>query len=460
MIVWRGSGAISGTQTLNKTFCPPAQKPGSESVANYRPPAQAFRDPQPIALGRLPYAEAAKNFVAEITAQCLAVHGGGRGTGKGRVDIITRDVGLILGGLLRSHFGNHVVEAPGDYGAVLWLNASIRKYAFWGRIDMLEHAGFVGRVSAGRFLNEYGMACGRATKLWAMPDLIRIAAHHGITADTVEQYWRMSEAIEGEAGRPVVPYQYLALGPELTPEVLEGERSVVSRLNAAIAKANIRGCRGPVLQRKFPGADVRLGGAFYALGDDNFQSIRPVERAAITIDGAPVTEIIGLATLFSIFLSLAGESSEARFGGDLYAIDNIERDLVKSFVEQSLAEGRVADRWASHGAGASRLPSLERIRDAVLTVYPALAEIPAILPPELRFDPPRRGLHWAAAQFLIGVRSRAILRALDKLMDQGVIALPLQNSLLVATENERAALEAVTSAFGEMLTVPPRFELR
>ena len=255
------------------------------------PNDKALRDAQRIVLTREPSSDAARTLVTEV-ATTITPHLALTRSGPGITARITREIGTIIAGLMKHHFGGHLVSAQQNKSGDMWRGdaAPFKHDVFWGRVAALEAAGLIGKRNGIRMVLDAGWFDGEPEKLWPTAALLDMAARHGVTKSTVGQDWRMST--EGRARierqRPDVDFADLiaitpAKGtddarrrksiPEHQAELAMTMRAQVAALNAHVAKADVRGCRAPVFKRSFQ-HDLRLGGRHYAIGDESFQSIR------------------------------------------------------------------------------------------------------------------------------------------------------------------------------------------
>ncbi len=411
-----------------------------------------------ISLGRNPLSKKAFAFVEAVTERCLMYEGGGRRIGPGKARTMRADLGIVLSGLMRAYWEGHAAAVPKDYGSPFWLTAAINRDAFWSRVGALSRADLIFQHVGKRLVNDWGLDIGRTMDLSCAPALIALAEAKGILPGDIESDWCISAFVQGSGGRPQITHQAGAVGHGLTGEQLRVENSLVCRLNAHLAATVIRGCRAPVFQRRFLGGDLRLGGRFHALGDDNCQAISSRERASITIGGEPVVEVAGIALGLSILLNLRGLASTALFRTDLYAVGHISRGAAKILIEESLRMGQLLVRWPDDTPGKITSMRIEHALGPLLRTYPALADIPAILPADLGAHKSASLASWAAAQYLAGLENRGLALAVQSLTADGVASLPLHDGLLVPRASVGKAITALETAFRQFLPVSPCFE--
>ena len=436
---------------------------GPSQSHGLRPTKAALREASYIRLTRAPVSAAAIAFVSAVAARCTEnLQPGAQRTGPARLQTLTVTLGRVLGGLLQAPRPLRIVAAPAGHNAPFWKSAGLGRKAFWTVVGLLRVAGFLNFEPGLKRRQPFGgRPVGNAAKLWPTSALLGLAEEHGLSWDASESAW----PLPGDAhtqGRPAIPYHDLVRGmaPEADAAAVEASRAFVARLNAHIGDADIRGCTPILFYRKFNG-DLRLGGRLYTPGSDSLHNVPKTDRAAITINGEPVVEVDGAAMQLSLLLNLAGvATAELLAGGLLYAFPGIPRDDVKAFVTQSIGGGKPKTRWARNKKGELPGTPIRVVREAVLTRYPALADMPAILPSEPLEVPEDKDLHWAAGQFLVGLEARGMVLALEALMGMGVVALPIHDAVVVPRRYAEMAVGVLREAYGQVVRFPPQFRVK
>ena len=442
------------------------------------PAPHQLRRARTIGLFRLPASDAARSLTADIATRILpSAAQGARPVGLKGARRHHDEVGAILGGLLRAHFRTDLpVAANRRPGAAMWSGKPpIGNRAFWSKVDRLTACGLIGQKNGIQKPQDgaTGRYGGAATVLWPSEDLLAVAASRGLSETTVDIAWPFNRTLE--ASRIAVPTDDLVTMTMLPPVDEQGKRvrgdtprmvvpidhvaaassmrRDVQRLNEHVASALIEGCRAPVFQRTFKG-DIRLHGRLYALGNENYQSgLGKAERRALRINGEPAAEVDLSASFLTIFLAQTGIVLPE---GDPYGLVAAPRDAVKAFLVQSFGAGKLGTRWAEGtDKNITRLGSPKAIRMALLAAFPALGDIPAILPADLARTLPA-GLHgWAAGQHLTFLESQVVMAAVLEVMAAGVVALPLHDALVVPLSEVEAARAALVGAFSAAFGVRP-----
>ncbi|MFT8247350.1 hypothetical protein, partial [Roseomonas sp. BN140053] len=207
-------------------------------------------------------------------------------------------------------------------------------------------------------------------------------------------------------------------------------RLAVEAQNQFAQSVGVTGCALlPQWRRVFRG-NWALDGRWYALGRDGcYQGLPPEDRAELRIGGEAVAELDVGASHLSVLRQLAG----LPFLLDPYAIDGVPRAVVKRYVLECLGEGRPKERWsklAKTEVLEVRGWSPARLRPLVLAVHPCLTE-PARFVPETvaaGHSVPGRKL---VSPFLVAREAAAMTAAMLELRAQGVLALPVHDSLVV-----------------------------
>jgi hypothetical protein len=143
---------------------------------------------------------------------------------------------------------------------------------------------------------------------------------------------------------------------------------------------------------------------------------------------------------------LAGIAGEPLYpGADPYALPGFDRAVVKAYIAATIGNGRAPCVWTHKArkdaaeAGVTLPRSVRDVRAAVLGRYPSLTRLPELLGCP---DEPRLCGH-----VLMGVESRALTIAMLRLADQGILALPLHDALLIRASHAEEAKEVLERAY-------------
>ena len=427
---------------------------------NHDAAPDGLRDARRISLAREPTSPEAHAFTAAVLAMALPHSGRTRAVGAGTVARMHREVGTILAGLLRSD----VVAAQRGGAGGMWKPGGhlVSRRPFWGHMEALETAGLAMHRLGTQERTADGYT-GRPTKLWRTLALDAMARTFGV--DGTRAHWWFNPAVlrHLESQRPDVRdcIGWKDIGgvpsaiPEAHREAVEPIRARVAALNAHLAAARIEGCRAPVLVRRFRHG-LQLGGRLYAKGTDSVTTIRAPERLDIRVNGEPVAEVDISASHLTIFLALAGSPQPQ---GDPYALAGLPRAAVKFWTTTSLGAGKPMRRWADNPPAETVGLNAALVGAAVLAVYPALRDMPAILPAGLVASVPGERRGWAVGQFIAWHESEAIMEAMERLQAGGVVALPVHDSLVVPLSAAGRAEEALRGAYHARFTFSPRLNV-
>ena len=214
----------------------------------------------------------------------------------------------------------------------------------------------------------------------------------------------------------------------------------------------------PVLYRQFEG-HLRSYGRFHAVGVDNYQTAPRRERVHWRIGGEAVAEVDLKASCLSVVLAL----SDQPIPQDPYAhgaLSALPRDAVKEWVIQSLNSGGAKRTWAAGTPSAVVAHALGPIRQAALAEYPVLGDLKPLLPADLAALVPPVMQARAVGMFLMGLEAQVLSEALQRLLDDGRVALPLHDALFVPEGAVEAGKKALEGAFGALLGVKPRVAVK
>ena len=440
------------------------------------PPVATTSDPNAriIGLVRGPVSPQAAELVRQVDALMVAQMPGGR-TGAGTVATRQEHLGVILAGLLRAAWKGHAVAAGRRPGHPMWKRAKPGHMVFWAQVDALEAAGLVRTTAGIQFFNVgTGRPDGHPAQIKATPALLDLADRCGVTGETTARDWALTAHAcsirlalpDPDLIRVVAPPARGSRGgsralcelPDEQRAGAERAREQVRQLNACLAKVGTAGMVPPVLYRQFEG-DLRSYGRFHAIGAENYQTAPRRERAHWRLGGAPVAEVDLKASCLSVVLALNGQPIPQ----DPYAHDALSalpRDVVKEWVIQSLNSGGAKRTWAVATPPAIAAHALGPIRQAALAEYPALTDLRTLLPADLAALVPPAQQARAVGLFLMGLEAQVLSGALQRLLDDGLVALPLHDALFVPEEATKAAQRALEEAFEGLLGARPQVSVK
>ena len=165
-----------------------------------------------------------------------------------------------------------------------------------------------------------------------------------------------------------------------------------------------------------------MGGRLYAIGESHYQWLKKEKRLDIKINQEPVVEIDINASFLRILHGLL--SYELPTGEDIYAMEEIHREVVKSWVKSTLGHTGFHTSWSSKAiesiqkAGIKRPKSLtyKSLKPMIFNKYPVLS------------DWPNCGIRWSRLMY---EESEGIIEVMRHLNNHNVPALPVHDSLIV-----------------------------
>lgn len=200
------------------------------------------------------------------------------------------------------------------------------------------------------------------------------------------------------------------------------------------------------------------GGRMYARFS-GYQSLQKGLRQGLRINGEPVAEI----DVGSCFLAIFTHQNDGKVDPsvDMYVGCSIPRDIAKKFVGQTMGSQKLPRQWAKElkdewikdqeNAGVANPTKLQdaypiaKVRAAVLEALPVLRRWN---------DSPIR---WGN---LFYDESEAMLAAMEDLMEQGIVSLPLHDALIVPVSKVEEAKSAITKAFQAVIGFTPMLKVK
>jgi hypothetical protein len=413
--------------------------------------------------------------------------------GGERQDKLRRAVEALAGDLLWNHprltfiptnaseFTGQVVshrafvaaeEAMREVGLIKRVGSA---HGFRTRGDFYE----AGDTGAGHFGRDF------APRFAPMPPLLAIAERWGVLTDPRDHFDRPPRVMtrkglvvlrakgqghgEGKIKGRRMP---LPKGP-----YLERLRDELEEINTAIASVGVDGCSPPVLFRSFTlslgdGNMPALHGRFYTPGKGGYLQMRRDARRGITVGGFGAVEVDVSASQFWCFYGAARRLGfevhvpwERR---DLYAVPGLPRPVVKAFVAATWGQGKLPEKWprdaktdlADQEIAIGCYPASE-VREAVLQEHPILNDLDRILEAAGLDAFEGHSPSSLCSLWLMGIEAAALRIALLTLLrEDGVVALPLHDALLVPEGMAELAEERLRDAFEWAAGVKPKISVK
>jgi hypothetical protein len=415
-------------------------------------------------------------LVTELVARVIAMEASsGRRTKRRKAGQVKLSgaVAAIIGGALR-RWSRRIPEAvfrsrtPADF-----TGGPVASRQFLAAMDGLVKLGLVHRSMAIRYLafsfgDGVDIYMGKAPRHWPTAALLAMANQHGMTPRTVgADFAEIIPTIPPEVPKPLrvsalkrpgrkdrQPLPLSKLG-----DAMDRLRQSVEEANAFAASHDVRGCLPPRWYRVFTECAL-LGGRWQAAGKEGLYQLMPeAERLAqITINGEAVAEVDVKASQLSIMHGLLGLPLP---DGDPYEFPDVPRSVVKSWIVAAIGKGSPVTRWArkamkdnpellSHdpkhvgGAICHRYPFMRKPADAVC-VQAGLDKLTHIAKPAKLLT-----------HRLMAIEAEVIGGAMRYLRTDGVLALPIHDSLIVPRSGVGHAKDGLIGAFATLAKVRVR----
>ena len=224
--------------------------------------------------------------------------------------------------------------------------------------------------------------------------------------------------------------------------------SIMQELNAFLYKHDLQGPHNTSfngLKRQFNNYTLNdylfdQGGRLYCqLPHNNYQSLSGHERSLITVDGEAVVEMDIHACALSITHALFKIPLPDR--SDLYHLEGVERDVVKSWINLSLTNGRPLERWPetvieNFKSNKTKYKEASFYRSSLLKLYPFINDLK------------QQNIGWARLQF---EESEIILRTMQELMKKGIPSYPVHDSIIVPETSSEEAMCCLKECFRDRL---------
>jgi hypothetical protein len=305
------------------------------------------------------------------------------------------------------------------------------------------------------------------SRYWPTVSLLALADRHGVTRQDARSDFRI--AATSRAPVVVRPVEAEGLKTRVEGRVEKGAPlqlpadfgpfkaaaiEVIAQ-NSFAASVNVAGCTPPRWVRRF-GPDPRLHGRWYAQAASKtdgsvYQPMRKVDRVSlIRIGGEEVAEMDVSASLLSILHGLRGQALPT---DDPYAVDGLPRGVVKAWITTTIGKGKATTRWGRDADPATKAHKAAEVGAAILARYPFLSDLVWCLPRDLRTISPKPSE--VVPHFLMGVEASALTNSMRALREQGVLALPMHDGLIVPRAAQEAARKTLQAGYAAVAGVMP-----
>ncbi|MBN8872172.1 MAG: hypothetical protein J0H67_04995 [Rhodospirillales bacterium] len=449
--------------TQNEVRWAPARSPGAEwSGADLQRAEQLSLVSVPVTLG----AVALVDELCAAVAAWEAPNRKGTGTrGPAGLRALRKAVGAVVGGVLIAWRRTPARAVYRSVDRSAFSGGPVGFRQFVAAVDGMVALGLLAHASGIRFQIDWGDGAsqhGYARRLRPTAALVGMAERHGVTPATIREDFRPEfPTVPPTVAAPLVlrplpvaEWERRGVRARDLP-VPQGEpwhrlAAEVEDFNAFVAEHDIRGCLPPRFRRVFHG-DHRLYGRWHAAGSDGvYQQLSEAQRLGITINGDAVAEIDVRASHLTIMHGLLGLPMPE---GDPYSVPGLEgqREVLKAWITATLGKGSPVRRWPRSAEDHVRDVPASMVAGVVLARYPFLAEPWRVVEHLRDLGDPRRLLTYR----LMALEAEAVTAAMKVLRREGVLALPVHDSLIVPASSADRAEVAMREAFAEAVQAWP-----
>jgi len=326
-------------------------------------------------------------------------------------------------------------------------------------LTMLEMLKLIEVVKGGNKSNPFKFegkwAPGLATRLRITEQLLLIAQDHGITKATLRSHFkkkpnlrelRLRSSSKRNNQIKINGRNMTFVRDETTTEIV----NVLYQINKYLVDQEYTGMQFYGLRRIFnegdhPEFNWNMGGRLYAVERENYQMLKKLERAKITINEQPTVELDINASYLRILHGL--REIELPGGGDIYHIEGIDRRIVKAWIAATLGHTSFHRSWPSRAIAElkksdiklSKRQSYPAIKPFILDKFPILEDWPIC------------GIRWS---HLMYHESEAMIETMLTLQGMDIVSLPVHDSLIVTNGDAQTARDVMRSIFQRRFKVP------
>jgi len=382
-------------------------------------------------------------------------------------------IGAFLADLLMSQ---------GNEDGAGWLRLSLDKRSFkkpnpvsyrmfdglrasWKAAGLIEeHAGYPGKLGFG----SPGPMVGRMTRFRVTPKFLKIAKHHGVPIQEVQDHFYIEFEMPSEIIQLTKP-----AGATRDTAIARGMRSEIAELNAHFATHELVGARHIGWVRKFHGASsdkymLNRGGRMYSqppMPATNYQNMPQERRLKLRMNGEPVSEIDISASYLTIFYAAHGQRIKMDDAySNIVGSDALDRAIVKFWVNASFGNRSLITKWSSNLKKAfakryredgwtidSKKYPVRLVREKTLACHPLLGQWGTKVAPNMP---------WSYGHLMFS-ESRVIISTMLRLArEHNIPAAPVHDSLIVPRSKEVIAWKTLNEQFTKIIGVVPTLKLR
>jgi hypothetical protein len=235
---------------------------------------------------------------------------------------------------------------------------------------------------------------------------------------------------------------------EMEAELLE--------LNKFLAGFDLEGASFSGYRRLFSNGDVdgfnfQWGGRIYGVGEHNYQLFSKEHRRNFKINGAEVVDVDLNASHLSILHGIHGFPLPDR--DDIYAIDGIQREIVKAWITATLGHHGFHSRWPSKtlnelknkGIVVTKSMTMKAFQPIILDYFPVLADWQSSL------------VRWADLMF---IESEIVIgTALELMWSYAIPCYSVHDSIIVRKKDQSIAVKTLSEQFEMRTTILPKITI-
>ena len=410
----------------------------------------------PLSLGYLPSSPLAKGIFKDLFTTLILDRSSSRKARPKDIETKTAALHQIVSSLLihlkmtEGRYCSRTIEESTftgeDFGRDVF-NAVIQrleehKYIKFERGKKQAYSGHLSRVYLRRPLvrtfKEAGITPDNILNHFTKRTRHSVEPIHMVEAKTASK-WSNDHKVSGED----VKFSKLKKHQECLRQV-----SIMQELNAFLYKHDLQGPHNTSfngLKRQFNNHTFNdylfdQGGRLYCqLAYNNYQSLSGHERSLITVDGEAVVEMDIHACALSITHALFQIPLPDRT--DLYHLEGVERDVVKSWINLSLTNGKPLERWPEtvvkdFKRNKTKHKEASFYMSSLLDLYPFMKDLK------------QHNIGWTKLQF---EESEVILSTMQGLMKKGIHSYPVYDSIIVPETSSEDARSWLNECFMDRL---------
>lgn len=335
-------------------------------------------------------------------------------------------------------------------------DSRIKGDTFNNLINELEANGLIqiAKGSNQRLPFTEGYQAGIATRFRATPAMVDAWVRFGESVENIKHHFQST---------PSVSQVRLKAGSKRWRNIKANGRSMRFRETSKVQaiKGQLRDINNYLLDQKYTGTnflglkrifnqgdhadfDWNMGGRLYAIGTDNYQSLKKIERQRLTINDEATVELDINASYLRILHGLC--KFPLVNGDDVYAVPGLNRSIVKAWISSTLGHTKFHRAWppgsikefTKLGLPKSKIPSYPKLKSDMLKHFPVMETWET------------GDVNWSRLMY---EEAEAMLKTIEALRDLKIPALPVHDSLIVPKKDGFAARQTMQRVFEDKFGV-------